>query len=768
CLFDQSRFAPEDFAEAKARYVRVTRDLVKLLSETTEQGYVLRTDLRLRPSPSTTPVCMAMEAAERYYESVGRTWERAAHIKARPVAGDLVAGRAYLDRLTPFVWRRYLDFAAIDETHGMLRKIRSSKGRFARAEIGGTDIKLSPGGIREIEFFAQCLQLIRGGREPALRDPTTLGALAALARHGRVPEATAASLAADYNEHRMLEHRLQMISDAQTHTIPASTEARARVAALMGRADLAAWEQQIADRMARVHATAEEFFTPDPAQQAAREASGAGSDRLARLGFQRIEDTGRLLARWRRGMIPATRDTRSQEMYRGLEPRILDVLAQAGDPDEAVVRLDRFLSGLPAGVQVFALFTANPHLLDLIVRLCAMAPRLAGYLGRNPQVLDALLDQDFFEPVPEATALTEDLEEELAGVADYERVLDATRRWAREIKFRAGVQLLSDKAKAAETGQALSAIAEAAIRVLLPRVADDFAARHGPAPGRGLAVIAMGKLGSAEMTAQSDLDLIMVYDPAGAESSEGRRPLAVSAYYPRLTQALVAALTVPTAEGQLYEVDMRLRPSGRQGPVAVSLESFAKYQAEAAWVWEHLALTRARVVAGAPDLVADIEAVIAKVLARRKGQPDVMEEASAMRARLVEAHGAPPPLALKTGPGGLMEIEFLAQTGMLATGVTGKPAAAEALPALAGSGWLTAAEAEDLARTHGLLQHLQQVERLALEGPLESAPLGPALVERLCQTAGVGSQQDLETAVAQAREKAARIVAAHLPEPPEA
>ncbi|MEM0945300.1 MAG: glutamine-synthetase adenylyltransferase, partial [Pseudomonadota bacterium] len=316
CLFDQSRFAPEDFAEAKARYVRVTRDLVKLLSETTEQGYVLRTDLRLRPSPSTTPVCMAMEAAERYYESVGRTWERAAHIKARPVAGDLVAGRAYLDRLTPFVWRRYLDFAAIDATHGMLRKIRSSKGRFARAEIGGTDIKLSPGGIREIEFFAQCLQLIRGGREPALRDPTTLGALAALARHGRVPEATAASLSADYNEHRMLEHRLQMISDAQTHTIPASTEARARVAALMGRADLADWDQHIADRLARVHATAEEFFTPDPAQQAAREASGAGSDRLARLGFQRIEDTGRLLARWRRGMIPATRDTRSQEMYR--------------------------------------------------------------------------------------------------------------------------------------------------------------------------------------------------------------------------------------------------------------------------------------------------------------------------------------------------------------------------------------------------------------------------------------------------------------------
>ncbi|MEL6479119.1 MAG: bifunctional [glutamine synthetase] adenylyltransferase/[glutamine synthetase]-adenylyl-L-tyrosine phosphorylase [Pseudomonadota bacterium] len=759
CLFDQSRFAPEDFAQAKARYVRVTRDLVKLLSETTEHGYVLRTDLRLRPAPSTTPVCMAMEAAERYYESVGRTWERAAHIKARPVAGDLTAGRAYLDRLTPFVWRRHLDFAAVEETHGMLRKIRETKGRFARDELGGTDIKLSPGGIREIEFFAQCLQLTRGGRQPELRDSTTLGALAALARARVIPEATAAGLSEAYTAHRTLEHRLQMIGDAQTHTIPASAEGRARVAALMGRGDLADWEQEISDRMARVHATAETFFVPDPAPEAAPLSGTVPAERLTELGFQRIEDTGRILARWHGGEIAATRDARARAMYRGLAPRILDVLAQAGDPDEAVVRLDRFLSGLPAGVQVFALFTSNPHLLDLIVRLCAMAPRLAGYLGRNPQVLDALLDQDFFEPLPDAGALAADLAADLDRERDYERMLDAVRRWAREVRFRAGVQLLSDTADAEETGRALSAIAEAAIRVLLPRVAADFATRHGPPPGRGLAVIAMGKLGSGEMTAQSDLDLIMVYDPGGVEMSEGRRPLPVSAYYPRLTQALLAALTAPTAEGRLYEVDMRLRPSGRQGPVAVSLESFAKYQTEAAWVWEHLALTRARVVAGAADLVADIEQEIARTLMRRKGRAEVMDEAREMRARLAEAQGDSGPLALKSGPGGLMEIEFLAQTGVLEAGLTGARAASAALPALAAAGWLAERDAARLADTHALLHRLQQIERLALDAPLEAAPLGAALQDRLAGAAGLADGETLETRLSSVRVVAAEIIA---------
>ncbi|MEM7669895.1 MAG: bifunctional [glutamine synthetase] adenylyltransferase/[glutamine synthetase]-adenylyl-L-tyrosine phosphorylase, partial [Pseudomonadota bacterium] len=686
CLFDQGRFEVDDFADAKARYIRLTRGLVKMLSETTENGYVFRTDLRLRPSPSTTPVCIALEAAERYYESVGRTWERAAHIKARPIAGDIDAGREYLDRLKPFVWRRYLDFAAVEDTHDMLRKIRETKGSFHRAEIAGTDIKVSPGGIREIEFFAQTRQLIQGGRNAALRDPTTRGALEALSAAGIVPVEMTQELYKDYVAHRTLEHRLQIVEDARTHTIPTSRDGRVRVAALMGYSDLALWETEIATRLSRVHARAESFFAPATDQAEARDSlSGIDAQDLDRLGFQRPEDTLRLIMRWRTGGISATRSERSRTMYAGLEPRILRILAGSGDPDQAAIECDRFLSGLPAGVQVFSLFASNPHLLELIIGICAVAPKLAAHLGRNPQTLDALLDQSFFDRVPCFEDLLDDLEARLGDETDYERVLDGVRRWAREIRFRVGVQILDGMADAEEAGNAFSAIAEASIRALSPRVTAEFAMKHGPPPGRGIAVIAMGKLGSSEMTAGSDLDLIMIYDPADEEMSTGRKPLAPQSYYTRLTQALLAAITAPTTEGQLYDVDMRLRPSGRKGPVAVSLQSFSRYQMSDAWVWEHMALTRARVITGDRDLVGDIEAVIRKALNARREQPAVMTEAREMRQRIADARTASSMEAwsLKDAPGGLMEIEFLVQTGVLQSGVSIGPRALDNLPALA-------------------------------------------------------------------------------------
>lgn len=760
CLFDQDRFAPQDFAEAKARYIHITRQVVRLLSETTSEGYVFRTDLRLRPSPSTTPVCMAMEAAERYYESVGRTWERAAHIKARPAAGDIEAGRAYLERLTPFVWRRYLDFAAIEDIHEMLRKIRAQKGRFTPGAIPGHDIKLGPGGIREIEFFAQTRQLIRGGREPLLRVPTTLGALEALTETGWVDPGTAAVLAADYVAHRTLEHRLQMMEDAQTHIFPKAQESRARLAALCGWSDRVAFERDVAERLARVHEAAEEFFTPGGERTAARRELGA--EQLAAMGFSRPADAARLLERWRGASLPATRTARARALFKGLEPLIIEKLAGAGSPDEAMAEFDRFLAGLPGGVQVFSLFTANPHLLDLIVEICAAAPRLAAHLGRQPQALDALLDHDFFDPLPEAGILTRDLEAWLQGEDDYERVLDSVRRWAREQSFRAGVQVLRGVGDATEAGRAFSAIAEAALAVLYPRVVAEFAGRHGPPPGRGMVVIAMGKLGSREMTAGSDLDLITIYDAEGAEMSDGPKPMPPATYFPRLTQALVGALTVPTGEGRLYDVDMRLRPSGRQGPVATSLGAFGKYQAEQAWVWEHLALTRARVVTGDPGLGADVEHSIRTALDGRKGDSRVLEEAREMRARLLDAHARERqnPWSLKHAAGGLMEIEFLVQTGTLYHGLAQR-AAGPALPALVACGWIKAGEARALTEALALMQRLQQMERVALETPFEPALAGGGLRRAMARSCGVESFEALENRLkdlqAMAAQAAARV-----------
>ena len=437
CLFDESRFAPDDYGAAKAAYVRATRLMVKVLSEATHEGYVFRTDLRLRPSPSTTPVCLAIEAAERYYESVGRTWERAAHIKARAAAGDIAAGERYLASLAPFVWRRYLDFAAIEEAHDMRRKIRAEKGRHGRIDVVGHDIKLGAGGIREIEFFAQTHQLIMGGRMPHLRVRGTLAALARERDAGLIEEGMRAALAADYAAHRDLEHRLQMVEDAQTQTMPTSEEGRARVAALAGTRDLAAFERDIAARLSRVHATCEGFFKPTGRRTEQVYAAG-----LAELGFARADDACRMVERWLAGKIPATRSERSRRKFEALAPGILTALGGAASPDDAIALFDRFLSGLPGGVQLFSLFEANPHLLDLIVEICAAAPRLADYLGRNAHVLDTLLDRDFFEPIPEAPALAAGLEARLAGAEDYERALDAVRRWAKELRFRTGVQVL--------------------------------------------------------------------------------------------------------------------------------------------------------------------------------------------------------------------------------------------------------------------------------------------------------------------------------------
>jgi len=757
CLFDQDRFARADLADAKSAFIKITRGLVTLLADRMEDGYVFRTDLRLRPNPSSTPVCLAMEPAERYYESLGRTWERAAHIKARPIAGDIAAGRAYLGRLTPFVWRRHLDFAAIEDTYGMLRKIREKKGKFTPEGLPGHDIKLGPGGIREIEFFAQTRQLISGGRDPRLRMPTTLGALEALVGGGWTERETADRLARDYVAHRDLEHRLQMIEDAQTQTIPLSAEARARVAALDGASDLGPWEAAIAARLADVHAASEAFFAPQADQGEAPVEIDA--EYLAERGFARPEDALKLLERWRGGRIPATRSARALELYTRLEPRIVRKLARSGSPDEAIAELDRFMSGLPAGVQMFSLFKANPHLLELIVEIVAVAPRLASHLGRRPQVIDALLSQEFFQPLPDTAELASDLEAWLAREDDYERILDAARRWAREQHFRAGVQVLRGLAAPQEAGAAFSAIAEACLGALLPRVIAEFSSRHGPPPGNGLAVIALGKLGSREMTAGSDLDLIIVYDPGEATESDGPRPLAPRTYYPRLTQALVAALTAPTAEGRLYEVDMRLRPSGRQGPVATSLSGFEGYQREHAWVWEHLALTRARVICGAEALRSRIEAIIGDVLATRAGNASVIDEACEMRAKLAEAHGTERTQrwALKHAAGGLMEIEFLAQTGALACGLDTPIAARDALPALAEAGWLSDDDADALGAALALMQGLQHLERAALDTPFDPETAGQGLRKAVARAGGVGTFAELESLLDTHQRRAAEI-----------
>ena len=748
CLFDETRFERDDFHEARASFIRATKRMSATLNDLTGEGYVFRTDLRLRPDPAVTPVCMAMEAAERYYESLGRAWERAAWIKARPCAGDPEAGARFLESLRPFVWRKHLDFAAIKDAHDMRLRYRETKGLSGPITLPGHNMKLGRGGIREIEFFTQTRQIIAGGRDPRLRVRGTVPGLQVLAETGWVPQPVTETLTEHYRAHREIEHRIQMVQDAQTHALPGSEEGFARLAALCGR-DLAELKSDLEARLEEVHELTEGFFAPE--------------SRGEPVAASPLEDSP-LVARW--PSYPALRSNRAVEIFNRLRPEILNRLARAARPEEALTAFDGFLAGLPAGVQLFSLFEANPQLVDLLVDIVSVSPELALHLSRNAQVFDAVIGGDFFAPWPGVTALTVDLSEVLSREEDYERQLDLARRWQHEWHFRIGVHLLRGISEPQEAGKHYAELAEATLAALAPTVQAEFARKHGDAPGRGAVVVGMGSLGAGRLHAHSDLDLIVIYDADGVDASEGKRPLPSRTYYARLTQALITAMTAPMAEGKLYEIDMRLRPSGNQGPVATSLAAFTEYQRTGAWVWEHLALTRARVVAGPADLAAEVEARRHELLAGPHDRGKVLGELSKMRARIAAAKGSGDPWDPKLGQGRMQDIELVGQAGALLSGQAPRRTA-RGLAAAAQEGWLSRAEADHLAATYRLCWALQIGARLITEGRLDPGQLGAGGCSFLTSLAGVDGPEALRAKLDETASRAAEIISAALPVPAE-
>ena len=746
CLFDDARFGADDLHEARAAFIRTTRRMAALLSDMTAEGYVFRTDLRLRPDASVTPVCISMAAAEAYYEAEGRTWERAAYIKARPCAGDIAAGARFLAALTPFVWRRHLDFAAIQDAHDMRLRIRDHKGLHGPISLPGHNMKLGAGGIREIEFFTQTRQLIAGGRDASLRDRSTVGGLGALAAKGWVADDIAQELIAHYRAHREVEHRVQMVNDAQTHLLPASPEGLARIAHMMGEGDVAAWSARLTARLERVEALTGAFFAPAEAVAAPTLSPEARS----------------IVEGWH--SHPVLRSSRAATIFARVEPELLRRFARAASPKEALAQFDGFLARLPAGVQLFSLFDANPQLIDLIVDICATAPGLAQYLSRNAGVLDAVLGGDFFAPWPGVSALNGALAAVFDAAPDYENKLSVARAWVKEWHFRIGVHHLRGLIDAAEAGRQYADLAGAAVAALWPEVQAEFGRKHGPCPGRGAVVLGMGSLGAERLNAASDLDLIVIYDPAGAEASEGPRPLATRAYYARLTQALVTALAAPMAEGRLYAVDMRLRPSGRQGPVATSLQGFRAYQMDEAWTWEHLALTRARVIAGVPDLAAEVEAVRREVLAAKGQGARVMPDLAEMRARIFAAKQPDGDWEAKIGPGRLQDIELLTQSFALRAAEPARRVEPQLRAGLR-AGLIDTQAAEVLGAAYRFLWRLQAGGRLLTDRPLDMAAIGEGGRAFLLREAGADDLAALKARL-NATIKAVRgIVEAALPPP---
>ncbi|OSZ72794.1 bifunctional glutamine synthetase adenylyltransferase/deadenyltransferase [Sphingomonas sp. IBVSS1] len=730
----------EDPGEAA---VRIARRAVAILNDLTPDGYVARIDLRLRPASEITPMSISVAAAEHYYQSEALTWERVAFIRARAVGGDIALGRAFLEQIRPFVWRRSLDYTAVRDIQSVSLRIRDHfEGGQA---IGpGYDLKRGRGGIREVEFFAQINQLIWGGRDPALRAPATLDGLAALAGAGHVSAAEAASLADAYRALRTLEHRLQMRRDEQTHAIPRLAADRHAVARLCGLKDGAALTSQI-DRITRPVAAAYDRLI----RAATPEATPVPADPRAWLkanhpGLAKLLPP--LIASWRQGKYRALKSEAARGDFEIILPALIERLAAAADPREAATRLDGLLGSLPAGAQFMALLRANPRLVTLLGNLIGITPVLAGALARDPALFDVMLAPDAFAPLPDADALAADLASLCRGADGVEEHLNRVRHWTAERRFQLGAQLIEGHGDALVVGRSLADLADAAISLLLPVVAADFARAHGHVPGGELIVLALGRHGGRAMTHASDLDLVFLFSGDHETLSGGPRPLPASQYFNRLAARLVTALSVPTAAGALYEVDTRLRPWGAKGNLALSLASFARYQRDEAESWEHMALTRARVVAGP---AAAAQAVIADVLGRPRDAAALRSAVLAMRADMAAAKKPQGRFDVKLASGGLVDLEFIVHFRQLASGRGLHPELPAALAALIADGQLPA----DLLAAHDLLARTLIWLRLLFAGAKVPDALPEPVAAILARALGAANFAALTAQLALAREQ---------------
>lgn len=728
-LYDTDKITTDAPEELQTIFVRLTRNLVKMLSERTADGYVFRTDLRLRPDPGATPPALSVQAALSYYESIGQNWERAAMIKARPVAGDIQAGADFLDCLRPFIWRKNLDFATIQDIHSIKRQIDAHHGGEG-ISIPGHNVKLGRGGIREIEFYAQTQQLIWGGRTVELRIAPTEQALNGLADFGQIDPQTLSDMIDAYRYLRRVEHRLQMIDDKQTHSVPEDLGALDQIAVFLGYGSVEDFSKELTGHLKNVEAHYAKLFEDAPSLSAADGIFGnlvfTGGDAdpetgrtLERLGFRNPQAVDETVRGWHHGRYRAMRSARARELLTELLPTLLKAFSGMPDPDAALFKFDEFLSRLPAGVQLFSMFHSNPGLLDLVAEIMGGAPRLAEHLSHRPQVLDGVLTADFFEPPPPPEAMVLELDLILSRSRDLEDTLVASRRWAHDRRFQIGVQCLNGRLTPAQTTNALSDVADTCISRLYRCVEADFATRHGRVPGADLAIVAMGKLGSRELTSESDLDLVFVYrNPQEAETSDGPKQLAASQYFARLGQNIISALTSQTSEGDLYEVDMRLRPSGTAGPIATSLQAFEQYNRDSAWTWECMALTRARVIVGEPQLGDDINAIITDTLTRERDPEQLLSDVADMRQRMYSEYHTDFIWDVKHLRGGLVDVEFICQYLQLRHAHEHPDVlfgdTREALQRLSAAGLLDKNVAADLTAALDLWRGLQVMLRLTI------------------------------------------------------
>ncbi|MCP4183361.1 MAG: bifunctional [glutamine synthetase] adenylyltransferase/[glutamine synthetase]-adenylyl-L-tyrosine phosphorylase [Hyphomicrobiales bacterium] len=745
-FYDERAASGVNNSDPATFFSRFAKVLVKLLQERTAEGYVFRVDLRLRPDPSSTPPIMPLKAGLIYYESYGQNWERAAMIKARPAAGDIEAGYRFLKELTPFIWRKYLDYAAIQDVHSIKRQIHAHKGH-ATIATRGHNIKLGRGGIREIEFFAQTQQLIAGGRMPQLRTIRTIETVETLHQFDWIDARVVDELTKAYWYLRNVEHRLQMVRDEQTHTLPLDDNEFLRISKMMGYDSSEAFTLELTAMLLLVETHYSSLFEMSPELSST---SGnlvfTGDDddphtmeTLSSMGYHRPSDIMRTIKGWHFARYPALRTSQARELLTELTPMLLQEFAQTGRADETLIAMDRFISGLPAGIQLFALLKSNPPLLRLLTLLLSAAPRLSDIITRRPHVFDGLLDPAFNSALPQRSLLADRLKQFLAKGTDYELVLNRARIFAAEQKFLIGVRLINGTINATQAGRAFSDLAEVMVNAMLETVRSEFESKHGRVAGSAICVLAMGRLGSRELTAGSDLDLILLYKhDVDAEVSVGPKQLPVSLYYTRLIQRFIAAMGAPTAEGVIYELDFRLRPSGNAGPLATHLDAFVKYQCEQAWTWERQALTRARPVAGETELCAVVEAELAKLVIGTTARTDIKSDIAEMRYRIEKEKGSGNPWDTKNVAGGLIDLEFIAQWLVLQNKNLPQPSARNTMSVIQSErgNLINEEDCDLLLSAFELYNTILQLLRSCLDSELDPTKAPKGLLDILCQATG--------------------------------
>ncbi|MDM8009545.1 MAG: bifunctional [glutamine synthetase] adenylyltransferase/[glutamine synthetase]-adenylyl-L-tyrosine phosphorylase [Parasphingorhabdus sp.] len=704
-IYDPEKIPVRGREEPSDAARRIGQQLVEALNARDADGYVFRVDMRLRPSPEVSPVALPVEAAISYYESSALAWEQAAYIRSRPAAGDQHLGRYFLETINPFVWRRSLDYGAIRNIGSVTAQIRDHYA--AGQKFGpGFDLKRGRGGIRETEFYAQMHQLIFGGRQPDLRVPATRDALAALAGAGRIDGDKAQILSESYELYRVIEHRLQMVNDQQTHSLPDEGAALDRVARLHGLEDGQALLDLLAPHVEAVGTIYDDLIEPeDSARLPADEEKLASL--LAAKNIMEGEAFVHAIRRWRSGKVTALRSSAAQESFEAILPDLVETIATAPNSAKALARLDSLIDKLPTAINFFRILEARPALLQLLGQILSHAPVLADELARRAELFDGLIDTTALDLPPSVAELAEQFARTEPG-DDYQILLDRVRERVGEKRFALGVQLIEGRHDALAISAGYARVAEAAIQVLTDATISEFEATHGKIAGSALGILALGRLGGEALTHASDLDLIFLFTGDHSGESDGERPLGATRYYNRLTARIVTALSVPTAAGPLYEVDTRLRPSGTQGPLAVTLESFYKYQRESAWTWEHMALTRARPVYGDAALREQLQTQICAILKQPREPEELRKAVRKMRLDIVEHKPPKGPLDTKLMEGGLVDWEFIIHFLQLKTGDALYPQLGKAVRALVDAGHL----GEDMVTAHELMTRLLVALRL--------------------------------------------------------